>query len=415
MAMLAFWLCVLAGFVWQAAAQDSPQCDDDQAVLLQKKGARVIKTGAKGASEEEVRASNGYCTVDISTKDGKYCCNKDHYFDSKDEACDGAAADGTYRKLSNGCESAGGRRRSSGSKVCCNQKNDKNLCFTTTTTTTTTTTAAWGPTCKVLHHDLIKLAKDAYSDNCGDMCDDYGWHRIEDYSDNGHYAYMYQRSSDGCRVLAFRGTEFTDFDEVAADIDFYGYEDMPTDETSGNGGKDIKVYPGPKKALQNLKELPSGSDLDYVTGHSLGGSMATLYSLRKGIPREQTVTFAAMATRYDDEHCTLPNSVRYANQDDPAVGEGEGLCLIPTGIAMCAANAGGAWEHFNHDAEEVRAFFKYQENGHNLWKDCSKSDLCRDKNPSCKKKLNDASVDFGWHATDKYKAAVWNLWPDEYR
>jgi len=404
--MLAFYW-MLAGVACQAAAQDSPHCDDLGFLQLEK---------AAGMMQHEVAADNGYCTVDISTKDGKYCCNKDHYFGSESEACEGATAyTDTYRKLSGGCESAGGRRRRAGSKVCCNNKDDKNFCITTTSTTTTTTTAAWGPTCKVLHYDLINLAHDAYDSDCGDMCDDYGWHRVEDYSDNGHYAYMYQRSSDGCRVLAFRGTDFSDFDEVAADADFYGWEVMPTDETSGNGGKDIKVYPGPEKALHNLKELPSGPNFDYVTGHSLGGAMATLYSLRKGIPREQTVTFAAMATRRDDEHCTLPNSVRYANQDDPAVGNGNGLCLVPIGIDMCTANGGGAWYHFNHDAEDVRAFFKYQENDHNLWKDCSVSDLCSTKNPSCNKMLNDASLDWDWHESDKYKEAVKSLWPDEYR
>jgi hypothetical protein len=260
----------------------------------------------------------------------------------------------------------------------------------------------------VKHVLLAEITQDSYLDSSAFVKTYTDWHRTKLYGKDGVDTYVY--SNAACKVLSFRGT-VSSWNSVERDLDFFGSEDWNTHACSGNSGKTIKVYPGPSKYVKSFAATQSGlagNNYDYIVGHSLGGSSAILFSLKYVPPLKSTVTFACMATRSGSAKNTLPFSVRYAHEDDPAGGDGGGLCYVPTLNYLCTANNGGPWSHFNLDTQELRAVCKPQ----SVWKDTWKSTQCRNRKPNTGSKLNKSSADWNWHDSGKYVNAVKALWAD---
>lgn len=120
------------------------------------------------------------------------------------------------------------------------------------------------------------------------------------HADSGSYAYGTRRSSDGTRLVAFRGTQPDDLDDLLTDLNF------PPVEWPETGGR---VHAGFARACRGLRAeveawlggAGSGSGALVLTGHSLGAAIATLAAtllrptllVTLGSPRVGNAGFAA--------------------------------------------------------------------------------------------------------------------------
>ena len=91
-------------------------------------------------------------------------------------------------------------------------------------------------------------------------------------------------------VIAFRGTQPIEFNDVVADINFF-----PTKQSQGEG----TVHQGFKAEVDKLEDsimkfIDKNSDKAiYVCGHSLGGAMATIFSARNEDLVEKLFTYGS--------------------------------------------------------------------------------------------------------------------------
>lgn len=153
-------------------------------------------------------------------------------------------------------------------------------------------------------HELATLSAMAYDAKRVTFSD---WTRIDQHSDfsgKGFYAGLYLNGVRKEVAMAIRGTDFEEKDLS----DFYSDIQIGL----GKAPSQLKHAENAYKKFQRSARFKAGSNFNlYLTGHSLGGGLASLLSAKKtGLP---TVTFNApgMQRSYIGSH--LINIIGYIN------------------------------------------------------------------------------------------------------
>ncbi|WP_407940171.1 Mbeg1-like protein [Nocardioides acrostichi] len=117
--------------------------------------------------------------------------------------------------------------------------------------------------------DLADLAKDAYQDSGAPD----GWSRLENYpGPEGFYAVAYRNDETGEIVLAYRGSQ------PPPDLDLGDWSD---DVNNANNLPTAQGAWALKTAQELAEKYPGHVEF---TGHSLGGSLASMASIATGYP-----------------------------------------------------------------------------------------------------------------------------------
>lgn len=117
-------------------------------------------------------------------------------------------------------------------------------------------------------HHFAEVAKLAYSDNNKEGYNKLGYPGVEFYEDGGAQGYVLWH--DDYITIAFRGTEPNEFNDIKADLKAFHHEGYH----KGFFEEYMKLHheiEAKVEELQKVKPRPI-----YITGHSLGGAMATV-------------------------------------------------------------------------------------------------------------------------------------------
>lgn len=140
-------------------------------------------------------------------------------------------------------------------------------------------------------------------------------------------------------VLAFAGTDgLTDFGDWANNLNLAVAQTAKGKIHQGFVDYQAKI----SACIQSKRNLMAsqGIDLDYVTGHSLGGAAATVWSQLNNNPSRLGVySFGAPVTR-NDGSCSVPGK-RFAHESD-----------------AIASNVMGIFGSFNHDINNFQEQYK---------------------------------------------------------
>jgi len=131
------------------------------------------------------------------------------------------------------------------------------------------------------------------------------------YEEEGAQCYLLE--NDNHIIVAFRGTEPKEFSDIKADLKFL--KTYHRGEGKVHRGFMIEVW---KLADSLTKHIYQTSKQVYITGHSLGGAMATLYSTFCR-PQRPPIVYTYGAPRAGNiEYCTkYPNELyRVVNNND---------------------------------------------------------------------------------------------------
>lgn len=166
-------------------------------------------------------------------------------------------------------------------------------------------------------NDMVCLAHAAYEDPSvvGPLAKSWGYESCDFYDCKGTQAYVMMKESR--TVIAFRGTEVDRLEDWATDL-----RRLKVDHPFG------KVHKGFAHALSNvwrdISPLIEGrSQPFYITGHSLGGALATLAAaetIANGWPLAGLYTFGQprvgnnLFARTFDKHCKV--AFRFVNNND---------------------------------------------------------------------------------------------------
>jgi len=161
--------------------------------------------------------------------------------------------------------------------------------------------------------DLAYLSYVAYSDSGKEAYKLLGYTKYKAIAVNGAQCNVGSNTAEV--VIAFRGTQITEVNDVFADLDVIKVAEDGGFVHQGFKNEAMKLWPE-VKAWCNQN---SGKDI-YVTGHSLGAGMAlyTAYLLKKeGLPVVQVITFGQ--PRLGDtkflKNIPVPH-LRYVDLDD---------------------------------------------------------------------------------------------------
>src|SRR5210317_1239959 len=126
-------------------------------------------------------------------------------------------------------------------------------------------------------HEMAQHAEAAYLDDASEHFKKYGKVKYEFIEDNGAQCHIAWDKDE--IVLCFRGTEPGEFSDIKADLNA-----LPDRANNGHGwvhnGFQEEVNKIWDDILEQL-EAHEGKDL-LITGHSLGGAMATIATSRLG-------------------------------------------------------------------------------------------------------------------------------------
>jgi pimeloyl-ACP methyl ester carboxylesterase len=166
----------------------------------------------------------------------------------------------------------------------------------------------WDKTADTQNHDLLcaEMSRLAYAKNkaikAALQVVDFSAIGFVDDKALGTQAFAATHAAHALTVLAFRGTDSGRFEDIITDLNT-----LQTDYPPAAGGPGCKVHAGFLKAyrtdamrkLVDLARAPQGTTL-LVTGHSLGGALATLAAV--DAPAAKLITFGAPRVG-DDAFC----------------------------------------------------------------------------------------------------------------
>ena len=169
------------------------------------------------------------------------------------------------------------------------------------------------------YFDMAKMASFVYHDNNSEKELPEGWEMANNLSDrtqnalngfnsnkvnDGFYADIYRKGNE--YVLAFRGTESSDLEDLATDAG----------QALGSTVLSSQYYKAKDIIVAMQKDCPKCSIS--ITGHSLGGGLASVAGLASGLP---TYTFNAaginLNTIKDIKDNSQDNITAYYSNDDP--------------------------------------------------------------------------------------------------
>jgi hypothetical protein len=156
-------------------------------------------------------------------------------------------------------------------------------------------------------HTLSQLASFAYDGNLPGGWTH--WTTCINHNSKARFAYQYPTM-----VLAWAGTD--DFWDALQDLKTWGHSKYH----GGFWDYVSMTYDCVQNRVSTLAGW--GIQLDYITGHSLGGAATTVYKQRSG-NGAKAVTFAAPKTTRDTA-CASPG-VRYFDEKDPVASNGLGI------------------------------------------------------------------------------------------
>lgn len=133
--------------------------------------------------------------------------------------------------------------------------------------------------------NLSSLAYAKFDDELTSKLKDLGYLKIE-YINKGGAQVMYL-SNKSEQVLAFRGTEPTQFSDIKADLKAWKIK-------SKTGGRvHDGFYDEVEKVWADIKPLIKSNRPLFICGHSLGGAMATIAASRLEVETECLYTFGS--------------------------------------------------------------------------------------------------------------------------
>lgn len=203
------------------------------------------------------------------------------------------------------------------------------------------------------------------------------------YEEEGAQCYLLE--NDNHIIVAFRGTEPKEFSDIKADLKFL--KTYHRGEGKVHRGFMIEVW---KLADSLTKHIYQTSKQVYITGHSLGGAMATLYSTFCR-PQRPPIVYTYGAPRAGNiEYCT-----KYPNELYRVVNNNDMVPTVPP--SLVGYRHVGEVVYINHygNVRNLTPWQKFKDKwrGHMAaWRKLEFFDSIRD------------------HSIDKYSWAMYNHW-----